>query len=432
MRPAKLDAINKAYEFRDKVSERERYTIEADYYKSWETSYDKALEAYHKLLDLYPEDNIGNTNLGILYFELEEWNKAISLYERNLRNNPDDRLSAWNLVETYEAMGLCDKAQPVIEEYLQRNPGNTDFLSKRVNIYLYQGKYDLAQAQTEKIFSLDPESQLSFDIRMGQILLLKGDLEGALKQFQKIPEANQARRVMLSDLYLLQGRFDEVNEQLSKKPVFHETLVYFYIRTRKPREALTELEEILARAKEERKLFWQVRALHAKGIAYAQTESLADATQIADEIRGLIPPWMNKKLTRYYDHLMGMIEMAKGNYSRAILFLSRAEQSLYAPEDNFPRIQPYFIYTLARAYYEADNLQKAQETHEKILSLHLGRIEDGDFYARSIYWLGKIFDRRAQKERAIEHYEKFLQLWGNADPGIPEVEDARSRLTALK
>ena len=36
------------------------------------------------------------------------------------------------------------------------------------------------------------------------------------------------------------------------------------------------------------------------------------------------------------------------------------------------------------------------------------------------------------KTKAIEHYEKFLSFWKDADPGITEVDDARKRLSGLK
>jgi hypothetical protein len=46
--------------------------------------------------------------------------------------------------------------------------------------------------------------------------------------------------------------------------------------------------------------------------------------------------------------------------------------------------------------------------------------------------LGKIYEQQDNRGKAIENYEKFLDLWKNADSGFPEVEDARKRLAGLK
>ena len=53
-------------------------------------------------------------------------------------------------------------------------------------------------------------------------------------------------------------------------------------------------------------------------------------------------------------------------------------------------------------------------------------------YAKSFYMLGKICEAQNDKVTAIEHFEKFLDLWKNADLGIAEVDDARERLAGLQ
>ena len=46
--------------------------------------------------------------------------------------------------------------------------------------------------------------------------------------------------------------------------------------------------------------------------------------------------------------------------------------------------------------------------------------------------LAKLYEEKALKDKAIKHYQKFLDLWKDADPDIPEVEEARKRLDGMK
>ncbi len=51
---------------------------------------------------------------------------------------------------------------------------------------------------------------------------------------------------------------------------------------------------------------------------------------------------------------------------------------------------------------------------------------------RGFYLLGKIYEKKGDQKLAIENYERFLDLWKEADEDLPDLMDAKARLAKLK
>jgi tetratricopeptide (TPR) repeat protein len=88
---------------------------------------------------------------------------------------------------------------------------------------------------------------------------------------------------------------------------------------------------------------------------------------------------------------------------------------------------------LARAYLESGRLGEAVTEFEKALSRYdEARVMVPIWAVKAYYLLGLAYEKSGWNKKAIEKYEEFLDIWKNADPGIPEVEDAKERLKKLR
>ncbi len=92
--------LQKAFELSDRLSDREKYTIQGDFYMQSEKKYDKAIEAYEKLIQLYPDVWLGHLNLAIVYRSIEQWDRAIERLNVVVENNPN-ALAFYHLANSY-------------------------------------------------------------------------------------------------------------------------------------------------------------------------------------------------------------------------------------------------------------------------------------------------------------------------------------------
>jgi tetratricopeptide (TPR) repeat protein len=223
----------------------------------------------------------------------------------------------------------------------------------------------------------------------------------------------------------VQGRFAECEDLLKDANL---DLGYVYLRTGNLEKALKE-----AKKYPERRLIPYV-----EGVTYTEMGSLDKAQEAAQALAEIMEKEYEKSrftlLEKFHKNLEGRIELGRKNFPEAIILFEEAlsllrEESFLAAGGGARHA--FFFEPLARAYYKSGDLGKAADIYSKITELTLGRLYYGDIYAKSFYMLGKIYEEQGDKTKAIANYEKFLDIWKDADPGIEQVEDAKKRLAAL-
>jgi serine/threonine protein kinase/Flp pilus assembly protein TadD len=439
--------MQKALELSDRTSDREHYLILGDLYSATLKTYDRALEAYTKLLALYPDDILGNLELGVTYADLEEWDKAIERYEACIRLKDPSYQPYGNIAFVYENLGKYEEARQILEDY-SKNFSDTAMLRRELAYaYLYERKYGQALEEANKAFSMEPTEYQNNNLS-GDIRFFKDDLIGAEKEFQKSAAlAPEERKVFglfrLGALSFMEGKFGRSRDYLRKaleyseqageaswESVFHFWLAGSHLSSGNCAEAAHECDQGWQKAVEAEDPIWQRFILHMRGLVEIRIKSIAQAQKTADELKELVDKGLSKKEIRLYHHLQGLIEFEKGNNANAIEYLGKAVSSLPA-QSSASMWDAVFIDSLAMVYLKTGNLDDARKEYENIVALTSGRLGWGEIYAKSFYMLGKIAEQQGDKARARENYQKFLDLWKNADPGLPEPAAVRKRLREI-
>jgi tetratricopeptide (TPR) repeat protein len=291
---------------------------------------------------------------------------------------------------------------------------------------------------------LDPKGDDNFYIKSA-ILYIQDNLAGAEAELQKLLTAKPefypfGARAYLAMINVRRGNFDRAIEQQRQRLDLAQkvgekawevsarnSLAYRYWKQGKFQMAEAEAAALIRIADEENLIQPKIAGLMTKSVLDLEKNSIPEASQTAEEIKKIIDSMLFKKQIRWYFDLLGYIELHKNDLPKAIKYFEQAVSLDPSPEI---AKDVELLEDLGSAYFKNGDVAKARQVYEKINS-QLSSKWNGDIYVKSFYMLGRIAEQQGDKTRAAGFYRKFLDLWKDADPGLPEVEEAKKRSAGL-
>ncbi len=436
-------ALAKAVKYSDNATRKERL-----YIKALQALRDNNSEQYmnylYEIINNYPDEKVAMLDMAAHLKAYDRKDEAVKYYNKALEVDPLYKMAYNELAYLYFELGDTDKAFETVNKYIELAPGEPNPYDSRGEFFAMQGKLDSAIESYEKAYSIRPDFyNYSTLFDLGRLYIYKGDYDKAQELF-RYAAANgtsvirSMARTYMALISLYQGKFTETMEILddgiaadrmesvdSVKSITESWKQYLkgriYFELGNLQLALEEMEkasEIYHKAYPDSVDAYGL----VKALILAHEGNFAEAENIAKK--------MTKKTEENelnpYVRTMARIEFIKGNYKGAIAGMSKATGR--RPTDLTDR------FLLGRAYLAEARLAEAIAVFENLLLDYASewRLMESLSSVKIHYYLGQAYELSGQTEKAIEQYEKFLDIWGNSDPGIPEKDDARERLTRLE
>jgi tetratricopeptide (TPR) repeat protein len=414
----------KAYDLREKVSERERFTIEGNYYFSATGELEKTAQTYELWQQTYPRDYYPYTALGIISATLGNWEKALEEHREALRLEPNTVFIHRHLGLAYTALNRLDEAEAVYKQAEERKLEYELLLQSRYWLAFLKG--DAAQmAQLASAAMGKPGSE---DL----LLAAQADTEG---WHGKLKNARE-----------LTGRaMDSAQHNDAKE----SAAAYQAAAALREAEAGNR-EQARAEAKAALKLApnRDVRAMAA--LALARAGDTAGAEKLAAELDKAFP--LDTLVQRYWlPTIRAGAALERKDPDRAIELLKAASTlELSVPTNLAIFLCP--TYLRGEAYLMLHDGNAAAAEFQKFID-HRGLVGNFPWGALARLGLARAYALQAgvgaglvpaegrpqgaplQQDalaKARAAYQDFLTLWKDADPDVPVLREAKAEYAQLK
>jgi tetratricopeptide (TPR) repeat protein len=393
----------KAYELRDRVSERERYRISTTYYHAVTGELEKAIEVYELWSKSYPRDDTPPLNLGVVYQQLGRYDKAVVDTEEAQRLAPT-ATGYGNLAFEYIALNRLDDTDNVLQRAQSKG---FDGLDIRANLYL------LSFLRGD---SKGMEQQLAWAAgRPGN--------EDAMLSGQADTEAYYGRLTRAQDY---SRRAAEAAVRADSKETAALWRVAAGLRDAEfgnPAAAKENVNAALSLSSgRESKL--------VAALTLARAGDTSNAKKLVEQLK-LEKTASTNTMLKFYclPTIDAAIEISKNNPSQAILDLEATMPYELGGPLMFPYLYPSWI--RGQAYLAANNGTAAAVEFKKLID-HPGIALNQPIASLAHLQVGRAYALAGDVDQARAAYQRFFTLWKDADPNIPILIAAKAEYAKLR
>jgi tetratricopeptide (TPR) repeat protein/TolB-like protein len=466
---ARNETLEQAMALADRTSEKDRLYLEGAYAGFVKRDRDRYELLLKEIIGKYPKEEWACHNLGDLYFVKGDYVAACDQYKKWLELDPRDTFVFTHLVMVTTAQRDFKKAQEYIKMREALGPPDTSILFRQAIMYRRMGQLDKAIAVNKEVLRLDPDFWQSIH-HLIELYAFKEDYEEAMRWADEfISRASSAgvrsRAYRTRGFYhYWRGEFKDAFADFSHAENMDQEIENW---SGKAAEAEWEgiVDVALGEAELGRKSFDAAvriaeehvpadvpvhKAQEALWMGYlAIKQGRIDQAQFRlSELESSLTKLdqrTQKELSFWRDLLEGEVLLAQGSLDAALAVSQRACQ----PGSPFLDDSTYFRDLLARVYAQRGEVDKAVSEYGHLLKPDVSAYVDISEYGHPEepygaadviylihplyhYRLGLLYENAGEVAKARAQHEKFLDLWKNADPGQPEIEDAGKRLKGLE
>jgi tetratricopeptide (TPR) repeat protein/tRNA A-37 threonylcarbamoyl transferase component Bud32 len=396
--------LEKAYELRERVSEREKFRILAFYYDIDTGELPKAIQAYELWAQEYPRDAGVHNDLGTSYFELGQYEKAVTEALAATRLKPNDGVYLGNLIGDYAALNQLEEAKKMYQQAVAHKMDASAVHNNEYGIAFLEG--DAAEMERQVAWGAGkPGVEDGFFSAQADTEAFYGRLHQARELSQRaIESARHNDEKEIAALWQLDS-------------ALREAAFGNFAEAR--RQAAAGLALSSAR---------DAQVLAA--LALAQAGDSAQARKITDEIEKRFP--MNTLINAYWlPTIRATIEINRHNPSKAIELLQAA--SPYEMGSLPPQVGGLLHPVIARghAYLLLHQGGQAAAEFQKFLD-HPGVVMNSPWGALARLGLARAYALSGDTAEARAKYQDFFALWKDADTDIPILKEAKTEYMKLQ